>query len=76
MINREGKSPIDYARKAKPSRSSGGAGNDLGRDLEAVLRREAERHLEQVHVRVHAACLGWGEGWVGLGWGEGEGRVG
>ena len=43
MINREGKSPIDYARKAKPSRSSGGAGSDLGRDLEAVLRREAER---------------------------------
>ena len=43
LINREGKSPIDYARKAKPSRSSGGAGSDLGRDLEAVLRREAER---------------------------------
>jgi len=39
LVNREGKSPIDYARKAKPSSGSGAAGCDL----ESVLRREAER---------------------------------
>ena len=43
MVNREGKSPIDYARKAKPSSGSGAARCDLDDDLESVLRREAER---------------------------------
>ena len=43
MVNRQGKSPIDYARKAKPSSGSGAARCDLDDDLESVLRREAER---------------------------------
>ena len=56
-------------RRQAPVGGIVGRGGDVERarrqrDLEAIcdelgleIRREAERHLEQVHVRVHAAWL-------------------